>query len=112
MRDRFKDLFAKFEKTIMEAPGETRPSDRGLARAGRSKRRELEAYFQKLRETPYRVTDEDVANLLEKGSSEDAVFELTLSAALGAASERLSVGLEAILACGLEEGGSSAPEET
>jgi hypothetical protein len=44
----------------------------------------------------WQVTDEDVAQLRRAGYSEDAIFELTLAAALGAGMGRLERGLAAL----------------
>jgi alkylhydroperoxidase family enzyme len=44
----------------------------------------------------YKVTDGDVAALQQAGSSDDAVFEVTVSAALGAALGRLERGMAAL----------------
>jgi len=41
----------------------------------------------------WRVTDEDVEALTRAGHSEDAIFEVTAAAALGAAIMRLERGL-------------------
>jgi len=44
----------------------------------------------------YKVTDEDLAGLLRAGNTEDALFEVTVAAALGAALGRLERGLAAL----------------
>jgi alkylhydroperoxidase family enzyme len=49
-----------------------------------------------IRGQSYRISDEDVQRLLESGMSQDTVFELTVVAALGAAAERLDVGMRAV----------------
>jgi hypothetical protein len=46
-----------------------------------------------VRDASYRITDSDVDYLLVGGCTEDAVLEMTLAAALGAASRRLDAGL-------------------
>ena len=48
----------------------------------------LGSYVDKLALHAYRVVDADIAGLLRAGYSEDAVFEVTLAAALGAAAAR------------------------
>jgi alkylhydroperoxidase family enzyme len=55
---------------------------------------DLRAYVEKVARHAYKVTDADVDGLREAGYSEDAIFELTLAAALGAAQARLSAGLD------------------
>jgi alkylhydroperoxidase family enzyme len=51
---------------------------------------------EKVARHAYKVTDADVDGLREAGYSEDAIFEVTLAAALGAAHARLSAGLDAM----------------
>ena len=58
----------------------------------------LAVYVDKVARHAYRVTDEDLATLQRAGHSDDALFEVTVSAALGAALGRLERGLAAL--CG------------
>ena len=44
----------------------------------------------------YRITDEDIQTLLRSGYSEDAVFEISTAAAVGAGMARLERGLAAL----------------
>jgi alkylhydroperoxidase family enzyme len=48
----------------------------------------LGAYTDKVALHAYKVVDADIASLQSDGLSEDAIFELTLAAALGAAGSR------------------------
>jgi alkylhydroperoxidase family enzyme len=57
---------------------------------------DLRPYVDKVAQNAYKVTDDDVDRLREAGYSEDAIFELTLAAALGAARARLDAGLAAL----------------
>ena len=57
---------------------------------------ELVAYIKKVALHAYRTTDEDIEALRAGGYSEDAIFELTLSAALGAGMARLERGLSVL----------------
>jgi len=57
---------------------------------------DLRPYVEKVARNAYKVTDEDVDALRAAGYSDDAVFELTLAAALGAARMRLDAGLDAM----------------
>jgi alkylhydroperoxidase family enzyme len=57
---------------------------------------ELRPYVEKVARHAYTVADEDVERLRAAGYSEDAIFELTLAAALGAAQARLAAGLDAM----------------
>lgn len=55
----------------------------------------LAKYVNKVRQHAYKVTDEDIAALRRIGYSEDQIYELTVSAALGAGLYRLEVALAA-----------------
>ena len=57
---------------------------------------ELIPYIDKIALHGYKVTDEDIATLQKQGYSEDALFEITLSAALGTGLARLHYGLAAL----------------
>jgi alkylhydroperoxidase family enzyme len=89
---------------ILDGKGETDPAMRRGAAAGKDLPAELVGYIGKVRRHAYKVTDEDVAALKAKGYTEDQLFELTVSAALGASLERLEAGLQALE-------GLSAPEK-
>ena len=56
----------------------------------------LAAYVDKVTSCAYKITDEDVQGLKEAGYSEDAIFEITLCASLGAGLARLERGLLAL----------------
>jgi alkylhydroperoxidase family enzyme len=53
----------------------------------------LDGYVDKVARHAYKVTDDDIAALRQAGYSPDAIFEITLSAALGAGMGRLERGL-------------------
>ena len=57
---------------------------------------ELEPYVKKVALHAYKVTDEDIEALKKAGYSEEALFEITMSAALGAGRARLQRGLAAL----------------
>ena len=57
---------------------------------------ELISYVKKVALHAYKTTDEDIEALREAGYSEDAIFEITVSAALGAGMARLERGLGAL----------------
>ena len=54
----------------------------------------LLTYVDKVTLHAYEVTDQDVENLKAAGYSEDAIFEITLCASLGASLARLERGLQ------------------
>ena len=89
---------------MLDTPGHTQSALRraALARAEGPGGPEAELpapladYIDKIALHAYRVTDDDLTTLQRAGSSEDAVFEITVSAALGAALVRLDRGLAAL----------------
>ena len=96
-------------RAILETPGDTDPELRkavesfAAALSGRDDGAgtanlpdDLVPYLEKVARHAYKVTDSDVDRLKQVGYSEDAIFELTLAAALGAARARLERGLQAM----------------
>jgi len=67
-----------------------RPGPRG------SVPQELTAFVDRVAQHAYQVTDDDVRALRKDGYSEQAIFEITASAALGAGIARLERGLAAL----------------
>jgi hypothetical protein len=63
--------------------------DRGASRSRRPA-------YEKVARHAYRITDEDVGALRSNGYSEDAIFEVTLAAAIGAGLARMERGLAAL----------------
>jgi len=57
---------------------------------------DLSEFVDRVAVDAWRVTSEEVATLLEAGYTEDEVFEVTVSAAMGAACGRLERGLAAL----------------
>jgi alkylhydroperoxidase family enzyme len=53
-------------------------------------------YLDKVARHAYRVSDADVAALQRAGLSDDAIFEVTIAGAVGAALGRLERGLQAL----------------
>ena len=91
-------------ETVLDGPGEApntvrRSVEVWAARLGGGEREEvpipseLEGYVQKVALYAYKVTDEDVEELKARGYSEDAIFEITIAASLGAGLARVEKGL-------------------
>jgi alkylhydroperoxidase family enzyme len=53
----------------------------------------LARYVAMVRQHPHHVTDADITALRRHGLSDDAIFELTVAAALGEGQRRLAAGL-------------------
>jgi alkylhydroperoxidase family enzyme len=102
---------------VLDSSGETDPAlrhavqEQAASLSGRSFQLagqippELAAYVKKVVLHAYKTTDEDIEGLRGAGYSEDAIFELTLSAALGAGMARLERSLAAL------KGGKNAAQE-
>jgi hypothetical protein len=83
-------------RAVLETPGATDRALREAAFRGVEVPQPWAHLVELVREASYRVTDADLASLVGAGLSEDAVFEMTLAAALGAAATRLDAGLRAL----------------
>lgn len=57
---------------------------------------DLQTYVTKVRRHAYKVTDEDIERLRRAGYNEEAIFEITLSTALGAGTRCLMQGMAAL----------------
>jgi len=107
--DRYRDRVARVWRAVLGTPGVTAESlrraveSRAAVLGGRSTTDSattlppaLETYIDKVGRHAYKVTDADVDALRAAGLSDDAIFELTVSAAVGAAVGRLERGLAAM----------------
>lgn len=88
-----RDDAARLVEAILEGEGATSVEARRAAFAGRSRDPAVEHYVDVVRRHAYRITDRDVERVRDAGLDDDAIFELTAAAALGAGGERLRVGL-------------------
>lgn len=114
--ERIRALITDLRAAVLHGRGVTEPGVRQSAAAraaaiggyqlaeGAALPEGLAIYVETVARHAYRVTDEQVAALLAAGHSEDAVFEVTVSAALGAGLARLERGLAAL------EGAGDAPQ--
>ena len=103
------DSHAAYTQRLIEAvltsPGDTEPSVRRAVAALSAQLGghltsnvdevppELISYIKKVALHAYKTTDEDIEMLLQAGYTEDAIFEITLAATLGAGMARLERGL-------------------
>ena len=106
---RHADLQQRLRDAVLDAPGQAGELRRAaFARAARLSGSgtggqpsaalppALTPYVDKVARHAYQVTDADIIALRRAGHSEDAVFEITIAAALGAALGRLERGLAAL----------------
>jgi alkylhydroperoxidase family enzyme len=68
---------------------------RNAAANGNGVPADLQSLIDKIHRHAYKVTDEDIARLQPK-YGDDQMFEIVVSAALGASRNRLLAGLEAL----------------
>jgi hypothetical protein len=84
------------QTAVLFGPGDLDPSVRQAAATSGNVPEPMKKYAQKVALHAYKVTDDDVKSLLQAGYSEDQVFELTVSVALGAALTRRNAGLNSL----------------
>jgi hypothetical protein len=82
-------------RTVLEGPGVTEPSLRKSAAEGKNLPVELQPLVEKIHQHAYRVTDDDIARL-KSTYDDDQLFEIIVSASLGASRQRLLAGLAAL----------------
>jgi hypothetical protein len=82
-------------RTVLDGPGETDPSLRYAAAEGVGVPDDLRVLVEKVHQHAYKVTDEEITALQAK-YGDDQLFELIVSAALGASRQRLMAGLKAL----------------
>jgi hypothetical protein len=81
--------------SVFDGPGESDAVLRQAAAEGKNVPPELAALVDKIHRHAYKVTDDDLTRL-RATYSEDQLFEIVVSAALGASRERLVAGLAAL----------------
>jgi alkylhydroperoxidase family enzyme len=82
-------------RSVLEGPGQSDAAIRKAAADGKGVPAELQSLVEKIHQHAYRVTDEDIA-ALRAHYSDDQLFEIVVSAALGASRKRLFAGLQAL----------------
>lgn len=80
---------------VLEGPGLAEPSVRQAAASGRGLPADLQPLVDKVQAHAYKVTDADVA-APQATYGDDRMFEIIVSAALGASRKRLNAGLAAL----------------
>ena len=107
---RSRSLVERVRAAVLVGPGVTTPvlrqaiEERAAALGGRIQvsgsvgpiPADLSRFVDRVAVDAWRVSSEEVAALLEAGYTEDEVFEITVSAAMGAACGRLERGMAAV----------------
>jgi hypothetical protein len=82
-------------ESVLQGAGESDPAIRSAAAEGSGVPADLQPLIEKIHRHAYKVTDEDIARAQAK-YGDDQMFEIVVSAALGASRQRLLAGLKAL----------------
>ncbi len=97
MTDRHARALARLEERLRSGPGELTPAARAAAVDADPLADPLaQRYVETLRQHAYQLTGRHLEELARAGWSDGQVFELTVTAAFGAAKRRLDAGLAAL----------------
>lgn len=88
MSDPYAPLFADVRRAVLDVAATTSADLRRAAATRGELPASLAAYVDKIHDAAYAITDDDVAALKAAGHDDDAIFEITVAAAIGAASHR------------------------
>jgi hypothetical protein len=95
MTDPHASLRHRVLQSVLEGPGESDPAIRRAAAEGSGVPTDLQVLVDKIHHHAYKVTDEDIARP-QATYGDDRMFEIIVSAALGASQQRLLAGLAAL----------------
>jgi alkylhydroperoxidase family enzyme len=90
---RLREAVSRLVAAVLDGEGATAVEDRHAAFAGHAHDDAVAAYVGLVRTHADRVTDADIDRLRAAGLGDDAIFELTVAAALGAGMDQLRAGL-------------------
>ena len=93
--DPYGHLLDRVLRRVIHGAGESEPALRNAAAEGRGVPADLQPLIDKIHTHAYTVTDEDVARL-QPVYGDDRLFEIIVSASLGASHKRLMAGLKAL----------------
>jgi hypothetical protein len=89
------DLRDRVLNRVLVGTGDIETAVRQAAASGGGVPADLQALIDKIHRHAYKVTDEDIAMAQQK-YGDDKMFEIVVSAALGAANQRLQAGFRAL----------------
>ena len=101
-RMRYDQYRERLLDAVLSAPGTTPREVRQAVVQRGALPPPLAEYVGKVALHAYKVTDDDIAAFQRAGYSDDAIFEITVAAAVGAALHRLDCGLAALRGSGGE----------
>lgn len=95
MSDPHATLLDRVLQRVLNGAGESDARIRAAAAEGRGVPADLQPLIDKVHARAYTVTDDDVAQL-QRVYGDDKLFEIIVSASLGASHKRLMAGLKAL----------------
>jgi alkylhydroperoxidase family enzyme len=95
MTDPHSSLRDRVLKRVLDGAGESDPAIRRAVAEGSRVPADLKPLVDKIHRHAYKVTDEDIARVQTK-YSDDQLFEIVVSASIGASRQRLLAGLKAL----------------
>jgi hypothetical protein len=95
MTDPHAELRDRVLKSVLEGPGESDAPLRQAAAEDKGLPADLKTLVDKIHRHAYKVTDDDIAKAQAK-YGDDKMFEIVVSAAVGASRMRLMAGLDAL----------------
>ena len=95
MDDPHAAIFDELFRQVLDGPGESAPEVRRAAARNLEVPADLQPLVDKIHKHAFKVTDDDVARL-QATYGDDRMFEIIVSAALGASRKRLMAGLAAL----------------
>jgi hypothetical protein len=93
--DPYAELRERVLRSVLDGLGATEPAIRNAAAENKGLPADLKPLVDKIHGHAYKVTDDDMAKAQEK-YGDDKMFEIVVSAAVGASRMRLMAGLEAL----------------
>jgi len=93
---RYDDFRKRLVEAVLNTPGDTPGQLRRAVLEQGSIPPALASYVDTVKRHAFKVTDADTAALQSAGHSDDALFEITVAAAVGAALHRLDRGMAAL----------------
>ncbi len=88
MSDRYAPLLAELKRTVLDSPGVVSPAVRRAAAERGALPESLAGYVEMLHEHADRIGVADLEALHRAGHDDDAIFEITVASAVGAAAYR------------------------
>jgi AhpD family alkylhydroperoxidase len=90
------DPVENLRHAVLDAPGVTDPALRTAVASGGALTEPWRSYAAAVRDASHEVTDADIDRITAAGTSEDEIFEITVTAAVGAALRTFDAGRRAV----------------